>query len=139
MKRSVHRIGENDSVIDAARVMREHDVGFLPVIDGDGVVVGVITDRDILLRAVCEDHSPSKIKIGSIMTGGPVTLTAADDISRAQALMREHQVSRLVIINPDRIPVGVLSISDIAQYIPHAQVGRTIQRIAERKYGSERP
>jgi CBS domain-containing protein len=138
MKREVHSVSEHDTVATAAQVMREHEVGFLPVCDQHGIVVGVVTDRDLVVRACAEGCDPSTV-VSRVMTRARIACRPEDPISRADALMRRHRISRVVITDAGGAPAGVLSLSDLAQYEAPTRVGRTIQRVAERKYAPERP
>ncbi len=132
-------MGPDDSLLAAARAMRELDIGFWPVVDAAGVLVGVLTDRDIVVRACAEDAHPSAVTVGSVMTRGATTCAGEDPIGVAEAKMRRHRVLRIVVTDDRGAPIGVISLSDVAQYEPPSRVGRTLQSVAERKYAPERP
>jgi len=138
MKRNVHSIREHDSLQKAAQLMREQDVGFLPVLNRDGILVGVVTDRDIVIRGCENDDCPSATPIRDVMTLEAITCRPEDLISHAEALMSEHRISRLPIVDRGAL-VGITSLSDLAQYDLPVRIGKTVQRIAERKYAPERP
>ncbi|MBX3260486.1 MAG: CBS domain-containing protein [Labilithrix sp.] len=139
MKRPVRCARELDTVQSAARLMRDADVGFLPVCYDDGTVAGILTDRDIVTRACSGDEHPSTTIVGDIMTRAVVACRPDDALSKASARMRQHHLTRIVILDARRTPVGVLSLSDVAQYEHPAKVGRTLQTVTERKYSPERP
>jgi CBS domain-containing protein len=139
MKRDVRTIAPDDDLLTAARAMRDADVGFLPVCDARGVAVGVVTDRDIVVRACAEDTRLASVTVGSVMTRGVTACAPDDPLSKVVAEMRRHHVLRVLVLDARGAPVGVISLSDIAQYEMPSRVGRTLQSVAERKYAPERP
>jgi CBS domain-containing protein len=139
MRRPVHTVFEGDTVLVAARTMRDADVGLLPVRDAHGVVVGVITDRDITTRACAEAVDPVTAIVRNVMTRAVIACRPADPVTKAVALMRRHKVTRIIVVDERGAAVGLLSLSDIAQYERPAKIGRTLQTVAERKYAPERP
>jgi CBS domain-containing protein len=139
MKRNVHTVAEGEDVLVAARIMRENDVGFLPVCDDAGRVVGVLTDRDIVLRVCAEDSHPSATPIASVMTRGAISCRPEQTVAHAERLMRQHLITRILVIDEQAHPVGIVSLSDVAQYERPSRVGLTLQTVAERKYAPERP
>jgi CBS domain-containing protein len=134
MHRRVCSVRETDSVALVARTMREEDVGFVPVLDSDDVVVGVLTDRDIVVRACVGPVDPRTVLVGTVMSREVVTCRPTESVENAERKMRERRVTRLAIVDGEGALVGVLSLSDIAQYDAPGRVGRTFQAIAERKY-----
>lgn len=133
MHRHVCTVRETDTIALLSRTMRDEDIGFVPVLDGDDVVVGVITDRDIVTRACVGAQDPRAVLVGSVMSRGVIACRPTDTVEHAERLMREHRISRLVVQQDGSI-LGVLSLSDVSQYETPARVGRTLQAIAERKY-----
>jgi CBS domain-containing protein len=99
-------------VADAAKAMREHGTGDVLVID-DGQLKGLVTDRDIVVRAVAADRDPANTPVSEICSPDLVTVTPDDDADTAVQRMREHAVRRVPVVDGDR-PVGVLSIGDMA-------------------------
>lgn len=114
MKRNVACATPNDSAAQAARQMRDGNLGFLPVCDEDGRVLGTLTDRDIAIRLVAEDRSGDR-PIDEIMTQEVVACAPDADLSEATRLMRENHKSRVVCTDKDGRLVGVISLSDVAQ------------------------
>src|SRR4051812_36490954 len=98
---------------DAARAMRDGDVGDVLVQRG-GTVAGIVTDRDIVVRAVAEGRDPASVKLGDIASTDVVTLSPDDPIDRAVEVMRERAVRRLPVCDDSGKPVGVVSIGDLA-------------------------
>ena len=134
MHRSVFTVRETDNVGLVARLMREENVGFVPVLDSDDVLVGVVTDRDVVIRGCAGTQDPREVTASTIMSREPITCRPNDDVAEVERRLRKHRVGRLVVVDADGSLCGVLSLSDIAQYDSPASVGRTFQAIAERKY-----
>jgi len=134
MKRFIHRVKPSDNVQLAAQKMREHDIGFLPVCDEADRVVGVLTDRDIVLRACADDKSMSATLVESVMSPDVIACRPAHGIRHAEALMRDNRKSRIVVTDADRVLLGVISFSDIAQYETSGRIAETLTGISSRKY-----
>jgi CBS domain-containing protein len=101
------------SLVEAARLMRAQDIGDVVVADGQDVV-GMLTDRDIAVRAVAEGADPSTVSARSVCTPDPLTVGPGDPVTQAAALMRAHAVRRLPVVE-DGLPVGMVSLGDIAE------------------------
>ncbi len=99
-------------LIDAAVQMREYDIGDVLIAE-QARVYGMLTDRDIVVRALAEGKDPARTTVGEIASGRIVTVAPDDPVSRAVELMREHAVRRLPVCQDGR-PVGVVSIGDLA-------------------------
>ena len=99
-------------LIEAARQMKSSNVGDVIVLN-DGKICGVVTDRDIVVRAVAEDRDPHQIKLGDICSREVVTLGPTDTVDHAVELMRTHAVRRLPVTDAGK-PVGIVSIGDLA-------------------------
>jgi CBS domain-containing protein len=97
---------------DAAGLMRNFDTGVVPVIDGERLV-GLVTDRDIVLRVVADREDPNAVRLGDIATRSVVTATPDMNLSDARDLMAEHRIRRLPVMKNDRL-VGILSLGDVA-------------------------
>lgn len=102
----------SQTLVDAAKAMREHGIGDVLVVD-DAELKGLVTDRDIVMRAVAEARDPSSTPVGEICSPDLVTVTPDDDADTAVRRMREHAVRRVPVVRDGR-PVGVLSIGDMA-------------------------
>ena len=100
------------TVIEAARRMRDDDIGDVIVMEGDRVR-GILTDRDIVVRAVAEAQSPSTTTLHQICTTDVVTLSPDDDVKRATEIMKQKAVRRIPVVEDGR-PVGIVSIGDLA-------------------------
>ncbi len=120
------------TVRQAARKMRDLNLGFLPIVDDAHQLVGVLTDRDIALRLVAENGKTSTA-VEQVMTEEVITCSPEDDIERVEALMRVNQKARLVCIDDAGDVVGVISMSDLAQYDEEGRAGDVIADITERE------
>jgi CBS domain-containing protein len=99
-------------VIDAAKAMREHNIGSVLVID-NGQLKGLVTDRDIVVRAIADSRDPGKTTIAEVCSPAPVTVSSGDDAEEAVRRMREHSIRRIPVVDDGRA-VGILSIGDLA-------------------------
>ncbi len=97
---------------EAARQMKQRDIGDVIVLE-DSSVCGVVTDRDIVVRALAEDRDPKATKLADICSRDLVTLTPTDSVEDAVRLMREHTLRRLPIVDGGK-PVGIVSLGDLA-------------------------
>ena len=100
------------SLADAARAMRDTDVGDV-LVERDGTLCGIVTDRDIVVRAVAEDRNPSEVRLGDICSRDLATLAPDDSVEDAIQLMRDKALRRLPICEGGQA-VGVISIGDLA-------------------------
>lgn len=100
------------SLVEAALAMRDSNVGAVLVID-DGQVCGIVTDRDIVVRAIANGNYPATVKLGEICSRDLTELSPSDKVEDALSLMREKAIRRLPVVEHGR-PVGILSIGDLA-------------------------
>jgi CBS domain-containing protein len=112
MTRGVEVVRPSDTLQEAAGRMKDRDVGPLPVCDGDRLV-GVITDRDITVRATAEGYDPWTEKVGEIMTPEVVTCFEDQEVAEAERLMKARHVHRLMVLGRDHRLVGILSSHDL--------------------------
>ena len=121
-----------DSIAHAAERMRELDVGALPVCGDNDKLVGIVTDRDITIRATAECCDPDGTQVSDVMTQGIVFCFEDQDISEAAKLMEEKQVRRLIVLNRDKRMVGILSLGDLAVRNHDDRLsGEALERISE--------
>jgi CBS domain-containing protein len=114
MTERVVSVGQDEPVAAAARLLKRHNVGALPVCDSSGRLRGLVTDRDIVLRCVAMDAAPQTVRTGAIMSRGIVTAEPTDSVERATQLMSQDQIRRLPVTDNGRI-VGFLSLGDLAR------------------------
>ena len=124
-------IGENDSVLDAAKRLAELEVGSLPICGEDDRLKGMLTDRDIVVKVLAEGRDPSSVKAGELGVGdgNTVTIGADDPIDEALRTMIDHKVRRLPVID-DRQLVGIISQADIATNVDDERVGDLVEAIS---------
>ena len=112
MESGMANISGDASLSDAAQLMKQNNCGFLPV-GSETDPMGVITDRDIVLRALSEGKDPSKEKVRDYMTGNICTVPDSSRLEEAANIMRENHVSRLIVTDENGTPCGVLSFGRI--------------------------
>ncbi|MBX3191061.1 MAG: CBS domain-containing protein [Labilithrix sp.] len=132
MKTDVEPCRANDSAKHIAEIMRRRNVGFVPVCDESGAVVGAVTDRDLVLRVVAAARDPEKTSAADIMTHEVVSCSPDDPLSVVEDLMAKHKKSRIVCVDESRRPVGVVSLADIARVERFRRVARVLRDVASR-------
>lgn len=118
-----------DTVSEAARQMRELDVGSLPICGEDERLKGVITDRDIVMNCVATGADTEVVTVERYVTDKPVTIGADDDIDEALRTMTEHGVRRLPVIDGHDL-IGVVSQADIARHLNEDKAGQLVEAIS---------
>ena len=113
MTQDVRSCPSGTTLIDAARTMRDDDIGDVIVLDDDGGLRGIVTDRDIAIRAVAEGADPSSMTVGDICSGDVMTVSPDTDAAEAVRMMRAGAIRRLPVTEDGR-PVGIVSIGDLA-------------------------
>lgn len=132
MKRDVKSLTEDQTARAAARLMREAGVGFLPVCDGTGKVVGAITDRDIVLR-LAADGGSLETMLGQLMTHDVIACSPKDDLTKAEDMMESSRKSRILCVDDRGRAMGVISLSDIARHENDERLSHLIRTITSRE------
>jgi CBS domain-containing protein len=123
-------VGERESLADAARIMREQHVGALPICGDDDVLIGIITDRDIVLKCVAEGRDPATMTAGEMAQGRPLIVEGEDDIDQVLELMEEHQIRRLPVIDhPAHRLIGMISEADVARHLPQERIAEFVAAV----------
>jgi CBS domain-containing protein len=122
-------VGENESLADAAEKMRQLDVGALPICGEDNRLKGMLTDRDIVVKAIAEGRSPGETKAGELGEGKPVTIGADDSAEEALRTMTQHKVRRLPVIDGHDL-IGIVSQADVATNLSDDQTGALVEAIS---------
>jgi CBS domain-containing protein len=122
-------IGENETVVDAAKKMAQLDAGALPICGEDDRLKGMLTDRDIAVKVLAQDKDPNSTRAGELGEGKPVTIGADDSIEEALRTMKEHKVRRLPVIDGYDL-IGIVSQGDLATQIDEGQVGDLVEAIS---------
>jgi CBS domain-containing protein len=133
MTQDPRSIGQSASVVEAARLMRESDVGSLPITD-DEQLVGMITDRDITTRVVAEAADPKTTSIGEVYSQDLISVGPDDNLDEALRLMARHQVRRLPVVENGRL-VGIVAQADIALRADEQRTGELVEAISARSEG----
>jgi CBS domain-containing protein len=121
-------VGPDDTLQRAAQIMRDEDTGAIPVVDG-GRPVGILTDRDIVVRAVAEGRPDGSVR--EVVTGQLVSVSPDTSTREASELMSEYQVRRLPVVENERL-VGIVSLGDLAvKDAKDKRTGDTLQSISE--------
>jgi CBS domain-containing protein len=124
-------VGENDSVLDAAKQLAEKDVGSLPICGEDDRLKGMLTDRDIVVKVLAKGKDPASVKAGELGQGDGKTVTvgADDSIDEALRTMIDNKVRRLPVIDGKKM-VGIISQADLATNIDEEKVGELVEAIS---------
>jgi CBS domain-containing protein/uncharacterized protein (DUF2267 family) len=130
MTRDVEVVGPDDTLQAAAELMRTLNVGPIPVCDGEKLV-GIITDRDIVVRAVAQGMDPTDTRVSQAMTDQVECVFADEDIEVAVWKMREEQIRRILVVDHDNKLVGLVSLGDIATAASEREAGETLEAISE--------
>jgi CBS domain-containing protein len=126
MAKTISSATKNERIVDVAKKMKQEDAGFLPIVENGGRLVGVITDRDIVIRCIAEGHDPSRDTVEHCMTAQAVTISPEDDIQDAARKMEGEEIRRLAVTENGRV-VGVLSHGNLVQ----AAGGKTAEKVTE--------
>ena len=123
-------IGENETLVEAARKLRDLDIGSMPICGEDDRLKGMLTDRDIVVKCIADGGDPSTVTAGSLAEGKPVTIGADDSIEEALETMKQHQVRRLPVIDGHEL-VGMLAQADIARAMSSDATGQLVEEVSE--------
>jgi CBS domain-containing protein len=130
----------DDRIVDAARMMRDYDVGSLPVVENSGTnrLIGIITDRDITVGPVADELFTATV--ADVMTPNPHTVRTDDDVSAVERVMKEQQVRRIPVVDELGSIVGVIAQADLAladRGPSDRDVGRVVEEISRPREGSK--
>lgn len=122
-------VGEGESLVEAARKMRDLDVGSLPICGEDNRLKGMLTDRDIVVRCLADGGDPSTTKAADLAQGEPVTIGADDPVEEILRTRSQYKVRGLPVIDGHDL-VGVVSQADVARNLPEDRVGDLVEAIS---------
>ena len=124
--------GPNDSLRAAIQLMKDENVGIIPVTEGNGEnrVVGVVTDRDAALKLCEVDQKPSDVRVGEAMTARLVQVRPDDNMDEVTTRMEEEQVRRILVCDNGRL-LGVIATADLARDGKRKQTGKVMEKISE--------
>ncbi len=130
MTRPAQCVDSKQTLSDAARLMADLDVGALPICGEDGKLAGMLTDRDIVVKALADGRDPGMTSAGELANGRPFYVDANADAADALAVMAEHQVRRLPVIEDHQI-VGMVSQCDLSRAMPREATAELASRLAQ--------
>ena len=130
MTQNPSTIESNQTIVDAAKLMKTEDVGLVPIVEGQKLI-GTITDRDIAIKVVAEGKDPQSIKVQEIASTNLVTVDPHQDLDEALRLMARHQVRRLPVVEEDGKIVGVVAQADVAEHASDQQTGELVEEISK--------
>ena len=132
MTMGVECVAPDDSLVKAAEKMRDLDVGVLPVCGKADRLVGMITDRDMIVRAIAQGYDPGTTAVRDVMTPEVIFCFEDQDVQEAVELMKDRQIRRLLVLNDDKRLVGIVSLGDLAVDLRDDQmVGNALEAISE--------
>jgi CBS domain-containing protein len=129
MSKDATCVGEQESLRDAAKKMRQLGVGALPICGEDDRLKGMLTDRDIVVKCLAEGGDVDSARAGSLGQGKPVTIGADDSVEEALRTMSQHKVRRLPVIDGHQL-IGMVSQADIARALPEDKVGELVEAVS---------
>jgi CBS domain-containing protein len=123
-------IEPDNSIVEAARIMKQQDAGVVPVTE-NGRLTGMVTDRDIAIRVVAEGRDPQSTPVREVASKDLVTVDPQQDLDEALRLMAQHQVRRLPVVEEDGRLVGVVAQADVAREGDDTKTGQVVQEISD--------
>jgi CBS domain-containing protein len=138
MTTAYETIPAGDSVYHAALIMRDEDVGMLPVVNEDGSLLGAVTDRDIVVRGLSEGRDLNTL-VEEVMTPGIICCDADDDLQTVATMMEQTQVRRVIVIDSENTVVGVISLGDMATRTRDRGLGGEVLERISRPTAQEDP
>jgi len=129
MTGGVECVGENETIIDAARKLADLDVGSMPICGEDNRLKGMLTDRDIVVKVLAKGKDPQSTRVSDLAQGKPVTIGADDSVEEALETMIEHKVRRLPVVDGHDL-VGIVTQADVATHLSEEKTGRLVEVIS---------
>jgi CBS domain-containing protein len=123
-------VGENQTLLDAAKMMRDLDVGAVPVCGEDDRLKGIITDRDIVVRCFAQGRDPGQTTAGAFAEDDLYMVTATDDADAVVRMMARHQIRRVPVIENKRL-VGMISEADLAQNLTGDKIAEFVASVTK--------
>jgi CBS domain-containing protein len=123
-------VSEKDSIRDVARIMAREDTGVVPVVDGRKII-GLITDRDIVVRLVAEGKDTGNAKVNEAMSKSVRSVREDASVNEVLELMKSAEIRRVPVVNQNQELVGIVSIGDVAQTNRDGKIGETVEKISQ--------
>jgi CBS domain-containing protein len=128
MTRNVEVIRSDETVDVAAKRLAEHDIGAMPICDGERLT-GMLTDRDIVVKVIAKGKDPAKVRAGDLEAGKPIYVKADDSLENAMRAMAEHKIRRLPVVEDGKL-VGILAQADVVKALPSEKAGGMVETIS---------
>ena len=130
MTREIFTVSPTDRLVEAAGLMRLHDIGALPVVENNKLV-GMLTDRDIVLRGVAEGVDVHAMQVREAMSLGSIHVTEEQSVDEAATLMQQYQIRRLPVTSRTGEVIGIISIGDLAVDVHAGLSGKVLKDVSE--------
>lgn len=121
---------EDETVAEAAKKLAKDEIGAMPICGDDDRLLGMITDRDIVVKVIAQGRDPAQVRVRELAQGKPVTIGADDPIEEAMETMSEHQVRRLPVIDGHKL-IGMVSQADLAKALGKSEAGKMVREISK--------
>ncbi|WP_062992850.1 CBS domain-containing protein [Nocardia anaemiae] len=129
MTEGVQCVRSSDSVVEAAKLMKQLSVGALPICGEDNRLKGMLTDRDIVVKVLAENKDPIGVKAGELAEGTPITVQAGTDAGEVLNVMSVHQIRRVPVLDGDQL-VGIVAQADVAVALGRADTGGVVEAVS---------
>jgi CBS domain-containing protein len=129
MTKGAECVNSTETLVDAARRMRDLDIGALPICGEDQRLIGMLTDRDIVVKCIAEGKDANAVRAGDLAQGKPVTIGADDSAEETLRTMAKYQVRRLPVID-GHLLVGIVAEADVARALPNDVVGQVVEEVS---------
>lgn len=133
MAHVVRNVAPADPVQKAARLMRDYDIGCVPVCE-QGRLLGLLTDRDLAIRVLAQGELAGSVATAEVMTRDPVCCRIDDTVKQAAAIMERHHIRRLPVLDHQGRLAGIVSLGDISTHAPHELSGELIEQVSQREH-----
>lgn len=130
MTKNVATCTPNSNLQEVARLMKQNDCGAVPIVDGNHVM-GIITDRDIVIRAVAEGDNPLDMQAASCMTPDVRTIQENSSLEECLDLMEQEQIRRVVVTDESGSVRGIVAQADVALNAPRKETGDTVRKVSQ--------
>lgn len=138
MKRQISSATIDTTVAQAAKVMRNERIGFLPICDPEGHPTGVVTDRDLTLRVCAESLPADTTALVQVMTKDPVRCAATATLDDAEALMLKRKTRRILVVDEQDKLVGLITLADMVHYLDPFKITRWIRELSAMRFRLEK-
>ena len=122
-------LGHNDTLLDAARRLAEHDIGAMPICDAGGAIRGMLTDRDVVVKVIAQGRDAGEVTAGEFAQGPVATVSPDDSLEDALDTMTREGVRRLPVLEGDDL-VGMVSQADLARALPQEQAAKVVEAVS---------